>query len=269
MALKKLSERENSFILVWSGTEPLELYCDGSSFFVPPRDQVADPSVPGGIYRYPSATDRAGQRMIPGTIVVRDVYGIKEGQSVRLFEAYELVKFVERTRKELMARGLAIVEKVEDVEEAHSIGIPAFAKSQDARAKDILEKELKRRKNAEDRGVPPGVSSSEEDVIWARHHLEGRHLDVSAVSTDDIRSVLSGSPAPPTGLVAPMRASSAPRATAVTDGTELYTKAKALGLKLLKEQLEGLLAGDPETVSDVKKIVDEKMAILSSVDEAP
>lgn len=254
-------DRINSYIVCWPGDEREQIGFDGEVFYLPPMDQIAEANVPGSVYKFDSARNRSGD-FVAGTVVVADRHAMIDGNRIKVFDADMFVRWVEQIRGDLLDRGLFIVDMPEEVEEAHKEGRPVYERSQDARARTILEAELFRRRKWEEKGTPPPPSSSEHLVAWAIKHLNERGTTLSQIATDSIVGALSkGSSSPPKDKIetalgrgtqrTPPRA--IPAAENTGEGVKLYSQAKNLGVKLLKEELEGLLADEDEAVGQVRQ----------------
>jgi hypothetical protein len=278
MAIRRRAhvDRVNSFILVWNGDEREQIGFDGEVFYIPPSGVVAKVE-PGSPYKFESARDRSGD-MIPGTIRVSDRTAVIDGNKVKAFDADQFVKWLEVVRGDLLDRGLFIVDLPEEIEQAKAEGRPVWEASQDNRARMILEAELFRRRRWEDKGQQAPASSSEHLVAWAVKHVNERGTALSGIPTDDIRTALGKGSALP-GRVTPFsRMSSvapppaAPARAGMPGGPEVYARAKTLGVKLLKDELEGLLSDDAEVVSIVQAKVAEaelKIRELTEAEETP
>jgi hypothetical protein len=128
------------------------------------------------------------------------------------------------------------------------------------------------------KGQQAPASSSEHLVAWAVKHVNERGTALSGIPTDDIRTALGKGSALP-GRVTPFsRMSSvapppaAPARAGMPGGPEVYARAKTLGVKLLKDELEGLLSDDAEVVSIVQAKVAEaelKIRELTEAEETP
>lgn len=272
-------DRVNSFIMVWCGDEKEQVGFDGEVFNLPPIDGVATLG-PGTGYKFESARDRAGD-YVPGTLRVSDRHAVIDGNRVKVFDADMFVKWTETIRTDLLDRGMLIVDLPEEVEEAKVEGRPLWEKSQDTRARSVLEAELFRRRRWEEKGTPPPPSSSEHLVAWAIKHLNERGSALSMIQTDQIIGALSkGSSMPPRGALenamrgvptAQPSRSNVASTPVLADGPEgvlLYRKAMALGVKLLKDDLEGLLSDDDGTVGEVRQRVKEKEQELQAMEAA-
>jgi hypothetical protein len=201
-----------------------------------------------------------------------------DGNKVKAFDADQFVKWLEVVRGDLLDRGLFIVDLPEEIEQAKAEGRPVWEASQDNRARMILEAELFRRRRWEDKGQQAPASSSEHLVAWAVKHVNERGTALSGIPTDDIRTALGKGSALP-GRVTPFsRMSSvapppaAPARAGMPGGPEVYARAKTLGVKLLKDELEGLLSDDAEVVSIVQAKVAEaelKIRELTEAEETP
>lgn len=256
------AERISSYILVWSGDQPEQLSFDGTVFWLPARDDEADHK--NGNSLLEPALDRS-DLPIPGAVVIKDRVKYVDGVRTKLFDADLFVNWVSMYRQDLLERGMAIVDLPEEVEEAKREGIPLWEKSEDRRARGILEREFSRRLRYESKGLTPPISSSEAQVLWAVKHLAERGTAMSAVSTDAIRAALSGVPLPKTAQAAPsLPAPAAPRPLAANaSGAEIYARAKKLGINPVKTDLEGLLEDDPDSCKAVAKLIADKESKLA------
>jgi hypothetical protein len=257
------ADRISQYIVVWCGDQAEQVSFDGTVFWLPARDEEANHK--DGLSLLEPATDRSGLP-IAGTVIVKDKITYKDGVRVKLFDADLFVNWMNVYRQDLFDRGLAIVDLPEEVEQAKTEGIPLWVKSEDKRARAIVEREFSRRLRYEQKGLAAPISSSEHHVLWAIKHLSEREVAVSAVSTDQLRAALSGIPlAQATAPKAPtLPSSSAPRPLAAnSSGAEIYARAKKLGITPVKADLEGLLEDDPESCTNVRKQIAEKESRLA------
>jgi hypothetical protein len=273
-------DRINSFIVVWAGDEREQVSFDGEVFLVPPTEEQAS-IFPGSPYKFEGARNRSGD-IIPGTVVVADRWAVIEGNRVKVFDADMFVRWTEAIRSDLLDRGLMIVDMPEEVDEAKKIGRPLYEASQDLRARTILENELFRRRKWEEKGTPAPPSSSEHLVSWAIKHLNERGTALSLIQTEDIVGALSkgsGSMPAKTAIETALRpgtfafsGTQKPRAlegtSSAPSGVTLYNKAQALGVKLVRPELEGLLANEPEVMEAVSKKVAVEEKRLKAMEEA-
>jgi len=273
MAIRRRAhvDRVNKFILVWCGDEREQVGFDGEVFYLPPIDTTAKLEA-GSPYKFESARDRQGD-MLPGTVLVVDRNAVIDGNRVKVFDADIFVKWIEMVRSDLLDRGLFIVDMPEEVEQAKVEGRPIWEASQDARARNILELELFRRMKWEQKGQQAPASSSEHLVAWAVKHVNERGTALSGIPTDNIRtalnkgSMLPGRPsstASRTSSVSPTPPAPTPGPN-VPVGAGLYARARTLGVKLLKDELEGLLDEDAEVVELVAKKVAKVEAELKEI----
>ena len=117
------------------------------------------------------------------------------------------------------------------------------------------------------------ASSSEHLVAWAVKHVNERGTALSGIPTDNIRTALNkGSMLP--GRVTPSRTSSVsppppppPGPPAMPGGSELYARARTLGVKLLKDELEGLLDEDAEVIELVARKVEKADVAIKDLTE--
>jgi hypothetical protein len=163
----------------------------------------------------------------------------------------------------LFARGFAIVSDPEDVTPLmREQLIPAWETSQDERARQVIATELERRKKLEAKGNPITPGSSEHHVLWAFKHMAKRQAaNQPMLTTEDLFAVASGS-------YTPKEAPAAPEVKAPAGGRDpvtLYAEAKALSVKLNKAELDGLLAGDVETVMSVAEQIRERKTALEQI----
>jgi hypothetical protein len=263
-------DRINSFIVVWCGDEQEQIGFDGEVFNLPPMDTEAVVE-PGSPYKFEGARDREG-RLIPGTIRVSDRHAIIEGNRTRVFDSDMFVKWTETIRVDLLDRGLVIVDLPEEVEDAKAHGRPLYEASQDMKARSVLEAELFRRRRWEEKGTPAPPSSHEHLVVWAIKHLNERGTALSLIPTDQITGALSKGLPPRAAIEGAMRGRPAQRdfeapAASTAEGMSLFAKAKALGVKMNKDELEGLLADEDGAVGTVRQKVKEKELQIKEMEE--
>lgn len=245
MEIKKLWSRRQAQIFVWPGEEPLTLTYNGYTFVVPSRFETAKPG-PKSIYAYESARTGKGD-LIPGTILVKDrIEATANGGQKLVFDVQAMCEYLTRDRDELFRQGFNIVTMPNEVVTAMEIGLPLYEASQDERAKDIIAKEMERRKKFEDKGTPYPPSSSEHLVMWAIGHLKNRQAARKPMHTsDELRAALEGrylAEATPATIPVPYTA----------QGQELYDQAKAAGVVLTKAELQGILENDEEQIGFVR-----------------
>ncbi len=265
-------DRVNTFILSWCGDEMEQVSFDGTVFNIPSLNEVAEADKPGSPYRFDAARTREG-RMLPGTVLVADRLGTNpEGVRVKYFDADMFVKWIEAVRPDLLDRGLFICDHPEEVEEAQREGRPLYEKSQDSRARGVLEAELFRRRKWEEKGTPAPPSSSQADLQWALRHLRNRPAAVDTIPSTEITNVLSGVPQSSPTTSGPekppreLKAESIEETIAAltkTDSRSLHTQAKSMGIKLKMVELTGLLEGDEAVMKDVAERIQAKEAELS------
>jgi len=274
MAIRRRAhvDRVNKFILVWCGDEREQVGFDGEVFYLPPIDTTAKLEA-GSPYKFESARDRQGD-LLPGTVLVVDRNAVIDGNRVKVFDADTFVKWIEMVRSDLLDRGLFIVDMPEEVEQAKVEGRPIWEASQDTRARNILELELFRRMKWEQKGQQAPASSSEHLVAWAVKHVNERGTALSGIPTDNIRTALNKGSMLPGRVTPSSRMSSVSPAPlppspgpAVPDGTELYARARTLGVKLLKDELEGLLDEDAEVIALVTKKVEKAEVAIKDLTE--
>lgn len=263
--VRKMYTRIASQIFTWAGLEPLILEYDARRFVIPGRNETAKPG-PGEVWTHESARDAKGN-MIPGTIVVQDGHVDAGGQMKTVFRVSDMCEWLASGREDLFARGFNIVGTVQEVAEAIEIGIPLWEQSQDARAREIIATELTRRKNFEDKGQPAPASSSQHLVDWAISHLASRQQQQKPlVETSVLMSALKGQFSTP---VAPKPEPAAPvpeaRATKMVPdrASEIYQECEDLGIRLTREELAGLLRGDPDQTGYVMEKLKIKREALA------
>jgi len=236
MQVRKLWSRLNEAILVWPGEQPIVIKYDADEIWVPPRFETAVPG-PTSPYRLPSARSKSGT-LIRGTTLVKDVaVETPTGGYQIVFDVQAMAQYLIRDRDDLFQRGFNIVSTPDEVLTAMDIGLPLYEASQDLRAREVVAKEMTRRKKFEDKGEPPPPSSSEQDVMWAIAHLRSRDQARPKFSDIELRQALEGRytvDAPPATI---------PLSTTST-GQDLYAEAKALRVQLSKTELEAIMNGD-------------------------
>jgi hypothetical protein len=248
--------RTQSQILVWAGDERLTIMYNG--------DEVARK---GGPFRYESAQTKAGH-YIPGTILMSDHFSTTEaGGYEKTFDVTHLCEHLERDRQDLFKRGFAIVSDSEDVTPImREQLIPAWEANQDDRAREIIQTELERRKKLEAKGNPITPGTSEHLVMWAFKHMAKRQASAAPMlTTDELFKVAAGTYTPPVQAEKP----AAQKYAAPDDAKSLYGEATALGVKLSKGELDGLLQDDQETKIGVTDKLRARRAELEAIATAP
>jgi hypothetical protein len=257
MSTNRKWSRTQSQILVWAGLERLRIMYDGDEILVPSREETARKSneLAASPFRYESAMTKTGH-YIPGTLLMMDRFKNTEaGGYEKAFDVTHLCEWLDRERQDLFARGFAIVSDPEDVTPImREQLIPAWDGSQDARAREIVATELERRKRLEAKGNPITPGSSEHLVLWAFKHLAKRQASSEPMlTTEDLFKVASGTYVPTAKEAAD---EAAPKVYIEPgDARALYAEAKAMGMKLTKPEVEGLLDDD----ADTKTAVTEKL----------
>lgn len=263
MSKTKRWSRVTSQILVWAGEEPLVIGYDGDEIRLPARTEIAQKGNQSQ-YRFESAQTKAGH-FIPGTVLLTDLFRTTEqGGYEKTFDVNKLCEYLERDRQDLFARGFAIVSDSEDVTPLmREQLIPAWEASQDERARQVIATELERRKRLEAKGNPITPGSSEHHVLWAFKHMAKRQAsNQPMLTTDDLFAVASGSYI---AKEAPDAPAAAKAPTVARDPMALYAEAKAIGVRLNKAELDGLLAGDVETVMSVAEQVRARRVELEQI----
>jgi hypothetical protein len=247
----KLWSRPNEAIFVWPGEEPLVVKYDSDELWVPPRFETARPG-PGSPYRFPSALGKEGH-LLKGTVVVKDITASTDMGGYRtVFSVNDMAAYLTRERDDLFRRGFNIVASVDQVPVAMEMGIPLYEASQDERAREVVAKEMDRRRKWEERGQPPPPSSSDHLVAWAIAHLRAREPKRPQYTTEQLRSALEG-----------RYVLAAPPATVPVDrrsALELYDEARELKIQLSKVELEALLQNDSEQIQYVKEKIAARRA---------
>jgi hypothetical protein len=272
-------------ILVWAGQESLRLAYDGDTIHVPARDEIARKDAAGTRYRFNSAVSAEGN-YVEGTLEVMDGYRrTPEGGEEKIFDVAALCAYIEKDRQDLIVQGLEIVTDVADCRAAMDECIPRWDATRDDRARRIIVDELERRKRIEERGGTVFAGSSEADVIWAHEHQLRRGPSAQpAVTTEDLKRAMLGQPPADseqaeTNLredeLPPSAEIYLPKPPKIGVSTEELTgraqeapagginvmqmrrTAKALGVRLGKKELEGLLDGEQDTI----ELVAEKITV--------
>jgi len=245
MRAKRLWNRINAQILVWSGDEREQLRYDGKPILLPAHNETAQIGK-GHPFRFESARD-GKDRLIPGTLLVTDVVvDTPSGGVKKVFDVGEFCEFLERDKTHLFERGLEIVGKPDQVQAAMEAARPMWERSQDARAQQILSTEMERISKYEEKGQPAPEGSNAERVAWAISHLQQRRTaDVARFGKDDLAAVLSGQFVKPK----PQEVAEVEQLTA----KQIMAQAHEVGLKLTKTELEGLIEGDDEQIEFVKE----------------
>lgn len=257
--------RTQSFILVWCGDEPLELFYNAQSIWVPPVDKVAKIGI-GSPYRLPAATSKSGVPL-PGTTLVEDIIANNGEGTTVTFQARDFCASLEREQPELWDRGFDITEDPSEVRDLQIAGRPLYEASLDARAREIIDAELARRKALEDAGRPLTAASNEKEVVWAFRHRQKRGVAKPAISTADLFAAASG-----TYVETAQEAAAAAPAVAPT-GKAIIEECEELAITLTKGELMGLLKDDKEQVAFVLQRIalkrEQRKADEAAVAEAP
>jgi len=261
--IRKLWSKKNSVIFVWPGEEPLELQYDGMRIVVPPRDAISRLGR-GSIYTHEAA--EMGGRKVPGTAVVEDVTTVtSEGGYKTMLSIDSLCRYLTRDRDDLFSRGFNIVESVEQIQEAMTLGIPLYAESQVARARAVLAREMQRQKGYKDRGETPPPSTSEKLIAWAVNHLRNVGPQQQAHRLEDLTAVMEGRPAEaPAPTVAPAAAPQKYPAAAAMDlmarAGAVFQAAQSAGVKLNGVEMANLLRGSEDAIFTIETKIRAKAA---------
>jgi hypothetical protein len=252
-------------ILVWAGEQPLEFDYNGDRIIVPARNEIARRG-PRSRYRNESAISKSGA-YLPGTLAMSDESRPTDGGGLMpVFRVGELCEYLERDRQDLFRRGFAIVTDPEDVHPVMQELIPIWEANQDARAREIVNTELERRKKLQEKGNPITPGSSEHLVVWAFRHLAKRQAEQRPMlSTDELFAVAAGTyTAPPVEPEPALPVKIGP----TTDPVALYQTAESIGVKLSKADLAGLLAGDKDIIGTVSQRIAARRKEVAELEAA-
>lgn len=265
--------RPQRFIACWPGDDNPTMKALGEHFMLPRVDEVA---IAGqGRFRLSSAQDEQG-RYIPGTVVIEDKVRRGESQElIKSLDARELIQMFHTNESKapgggLLGRGLTFVSTPEEARAAIAAGRAVWVESMVAGWRAVVQENLNYRRNWREKngGEEPPPSSSEGDVRNAANMLKKyaaqAKVERSAVTDDDLLEALNGTGA--TEAPAP-KAAPAPAAAIVSDDTEtaqdedraygllLYDEARKYGVKVLKEDMAGILDGDGKAIADLENKV--------------
>lgn len=254
-------EKPQEYIAVWPGDDHVMLKTFGDEFLCPNRHTVA---VAGqGRYKFGSAKDRNGNP-IPGTLLLRsrrerdDVTGGYENR----FDARAACEHL-YTNRPLLERGFSVVMDVDDVEAARTAGRVKWEEAQIKAWEETLRLDLEEKAYYEKKGQPQPTTSNSKAV---REAMEGlarvNRTRGGNVSREDVMAVLGGgtgqapkpeaTPALPPSAFRP-EPSEADIALAASD---LFSQLSEAGINLTKAQMAGLLAKDPEVMSELQSRLD-------------
>jgi len=265
--IRKMWSKKNSVIFVWPGEEPLELQYDAIRIVVPPRDVVGRPGG-GSIYTHEPAVLELGKK-IPGTAVVEDVTTMTpEGGYKTVLSIDHVCRYLTRDRDDLFVRGFNIVESADQIQEAMTLGIPLYAESQVARARQILQREMNRQKGYKDRGESPPASMSEKLISWAANHLRRMGPQQQAHRLEDLAAIMEGrEPAPehPSSTnvrVEPFDPKALPKSggDVMERASAVFQQAMAMGIKLNGVEMSNMLRGHEDTIEQVRTKIRAKEA---------
>jgi hypothetical protein len=240
--IKKMWSRKNSVVFVWPGEEPLSLQYDGMRIVVPPRDAVSRKGV-GSPYTHEAAE-------------IQDVTSITAEGGYRVSLSIDhLCRYLTRDRDDLFNRGFNIVETVDQIQEAMTLGIPLYAESQVTRAREVLAREMQRQKGYKDRGETPPPSTSEKLIGWAVNHLRAMGPRQQAHNLDDLQAVMEGRAGSSAVTVASsprqVEASSQTTGDVMARAGEVFQAASKLGIRLNGIEMGNLLRGHEDTIEQV------------------
>ena len=258
-------DRPRTAILVWPGDEPETVMYGGEQVVVPPRDTVAtlgDRYTPS-IYRWPAATDKQG-RPIPGTVLIKDVLRTGEqNETIKVFDAESWCKGLGQVAIKVFERGFAIVVDPDEVPAAMEAGLKRWRRAKIAEWDNAVRYELSRRENYRTKGqvAPPLDDIGEQKLQNAIRNLrEEQERAGSAISDGDLRVALGGQavlPTAPTAAPAPPPPAKAEEDELGEAAGHMYKLAKQHDVKLLKEELDGLLARDLAIMAAVEAKLNE------------
>ncbi len=258
--IRKLWSKKNAVVFVWPGEEPLELQYDSTRIVVPPRDVIGRVG-PGSIYTHEAA--QVGGRKVPGTAVVEDITILTpEGGYKTMLNIDHLCRYLTRDRDDLFSRGFNIVESVDLIQEAVTLGIPLYGESQIKRAREVLSREMQRQKGYKDRGETPPPSTSEKLIAWAVGHLKSVGPQKQAHRLEDLTAVMEGRmPTPaPVEASAPASESGAVEADVMVRASAVFQAARAAGIRLNGVEMGNLLRGHEDTIVQVETRIRAKSA---------
>ncbi len=242
-------QTNKSYIAVWSGDDECVMEASGQPIRVPPADEVSDCGRPGSKYRYPAAIGTDG-KPIPGTVVISDVYGRDEDMNeFKKFDADEWLSILHKRNKALLARGLAVVADVKEVEAVRAQGRPKWEDAKVIEWTETVRAELSRQATWEKKGQPAPESSSAKSVKEAIAGLKAYNRKVgTSFSKDDLLGALSVS----TPLTFNAHEEKDEEEVDIAkSGRDLFEAAQKAGLFLKKEEITGLLMGDMEVMDQV------------------
>lgn len=254
--VRKLWSKKNSVVFVWPGEERLEIRYDGMPIVVPPRDVIGRVGL-GSPYTHEAA--EVGGRKVPGTAVIEDVTTITPEGGYRTALAIDhLCRYLTRDRDDLFGRGFNVVESVDQIQEAITLGIPLYAESQVRRAREVLSREMQRQKTYKDRGETPPASTSEKLIAWAVNHLRSVGPQQQAHRLEDLTAVMEGRAEAPASagvregphIPSPAFAGALERDAMVRAG-EVFQAAQKAGVRLNGIEMANLLRGNEDAIARV------------------
>ncbi len=268
-ASARLRRHIATLIAVWPGDDYACPQYDGLPIMVPPRSVVAepedkaDPKTKGSIFRFPAALDAAG-RPIPGTVVLTtEIRPDPSTGGVRVdFDALAWADGVETTdaNKGLIARGLKIVDSVDEVAAAMAAGREKWEAGKEREWMTVLDNEQKRRDELKAKGMrdhgcpnPALVRAAHGGLMGLRRSRTERDVQIT---DDELMAAISGAPAPVLRAVPspePVRTPQEPKAEdTVAEVADLCLKAAVMcDVDLTKAQFTGLVKHDEAIVQQV------------------
>jgi hypothetical protein len=252
--VRKLWSKKNSVVFVWPGEERLEIRYDGMPIVVPPRDVIGRVGL-GSPYTHEAA--EVGGRKVPGTAVIEDVTTITPEGGYRTALAIDhLCRYLTRDRDDLFGRGFNIVESVDQIQEAITLGIPLYAESQVKRAREVLSREMQRQKGYKDRGETPPASTSEKLIAWAVNHLRSVGPQQQAHRLEDLTAVMEGRPGAPALAGAAVNI----ERDAMVRAGEVFQTAQKAGVRLNGIEMANLLRGNEDAIARVLTMINAREA---------
>lgn len=249
-------DRPRTVILAWPGDAPIFPRYGGEDIAIPPVTTVATEG--RSIYRYGPAVDKQG-KALAGTVLLKDVFRTDPSTAsvVKAFDAEGWVKGLMSVNQKLFERGLCVVMDPDDVPAALEEGRKRWYKSKLAEWDNEVRTEDARRQKYRSQGQAPpplddkGEASLQNAILQLRLNVERAG---SAISDAELRTALGGAAVVPTAPAA------APAPVPVVNdlaeaADELFRLCEQHDVKLLKEELTGLLKRDPHTMT----IVEEKL----------
>lgn len=249
-------------ILVWPGDDRIQPCYGGFHVMVPARHESAapeskdDPRTKGSPFRFPSAIGKDG-KPIPGTVLVENqLVQTPTGGWRPEFDVKDWIEGLMSVGREMFARGLTIVESVDEIEPAMRAGRVKWEAKQEEHWHRVLTAEHERREGFKRAGkrVPPAQNEAAiQAAIRGLQQLE-QSRSTPLVSDDDIAAALKLTTPPSPRALSAVEAPPAPKVDEALDVAEaLLGMCHEHNVRLTNAETMGLFRKDKAAIAAVEK----------------